>query len=58
MPDSKENKQADAGTVVAFCALCNFSWAMAKNGSSRCLLAKNGCTLKTIAAAENVVGRI
>ena len=32
-------------------------WAMAKNGSSRCFLAKNGCTLKTI-AAESVVGRI
>ena len=31
--------------------------AMAKNGSSRCFLAKNGCTLKTI-AAESVVGRI
>ena len=27
-------------------------WAMAKNGSSRCVLAKNGCTLKTIAAAS------
>ena len=25
-------------------------WATAKNGSSRCILAKNGCTLKTIAA--------
>ena len=24
--------------------------AMAKTGSSRCFLAKNGCTLKTIAA--------
>ena len=31
--------------------------AMAKNGSSRCFLAKNGCTLKAI-AAESVVGRI
>ena len=31
--------------------------AMDKNGSSRCFLAKNGCTLKTI-AAESVVGRI
>ena len=31
--------------------------AMAKNWSSRCFLAKNGCTLKTI-AAESVVGRI
>ena len=28
-----------------------------QNGSSRCFLAKNGCTLKTI-AAEIVVGRI
>ena len=32
-------------------------WAMAKNGSFRCFLAKNGCTLKTI-AVETVVGRI
>ena len=32
-------------------------WAMAKNGSSRCFLAKNECTLKKI-AAESVVGRI
>ena len=32
-------------------------WAMAKNGSSWCFLAKNGCTLKNI-AAESVVGRI
>ena len=31
--------------------------AMTKNGSSRCFLAKNGCTLKTI-AAESVVSRI
>ena len=31
--------------------------AMAKNGSSWCFLAKNGCTLKTI-ATESVVGRI
>ena len=30
---------------------------MAKNGRSRCFLAKNGYTLKTI-AAESVVGRI
>ena len=30
--------------------------AMAKNGSSRCFLAKNGCTLKTIVAES--VGRI
>ena len=30
---------------------------MAKNGSLRCFLAKNLCTLKTI-AAESVVGRI
>ena len=36
---------------------CNLIWAMAKNGSSRCFLAKNGCTLKTI-AAESFVGRI
>ena len=34
-----------------------FLWVMAKNGSSRCFLAKKGCTLKTI-AAESVVGRI
>ena len=31
--------------------------AMAKNRSSRCFLAKNGFTLKTM-AAESVVGRI
>ena len=36
---------------------CNNERVMAKNGSSRCFLAKNGCTLKTI-AAESVVGRI
>ena len=35
----------------------NNNRAMAKNGSSRCFLAKNGCTLKTI-AAESVVGHI
>ena len=34
-----------------------FLRAMTKNGSSRCFLAKNGCTLKTI-AAESIVGRI
>ena len=34
-----------------------FFGAMAKNESSRCFLAKNGCTLKTI-ATESVVGRI
>ena len=34
-----------------------FCWAVAKNRSSRCFLAKNGCTLKTV-AAESVVGRI
>ena len=34
-----------------------YNRAMAKNGSSRCFLAKNGCTLKIIAAGS-VVGRI
>ena len=35
----------------------NLIRSMAKNGSSRCFLAKKRCTLKAI-AAESVVGRI